>query len=211
MHVPNRRSMVVLASLVGAMTVASGVLLLLEPRQAVAVRQLSLLSVDRANPSGSGDDFILDPVQQSPGDRWSAIVVRYGKGPLAIETGTRRLGADDHGYHFVVPIAQSKSDRQVKVGYRWRHQLAGAYWAGPESAWVNHHAIGVCVINEGDRGERMEERLNKLVLLVQQLQTNFKIPADRVILEVESGAGSSKGRWFPVAWFRQQLLSFSIP
>lgn len=100
---------------------------------------------------------------------------------------------------------------QVEFGDRWRDQQAGAYWVGPESKWVNHHAIGICVENDGTGQGPTDGQLKRLLWLARQLQARFQIPADRVILQVGSEQTSAGGRWFPVAWFRQQLLSFAVP
>ncbi len=210
MMIFDRRTVVVLSSLVGAMTVASGVLLMLEPRGAATVEGLSLLSVDRVSLSAEDSLFDTGRAVIQPG-RWSAIVVSYGRrdgGGVVSGVGAR--DENGLGYHFVVPASGREGDSAgVEVGYRWRGQEEGGYWVGPESSWVNHHAIGVCV--EDTLGGASEDQLQRLAWLVQRLQRRFEIPADRVLLHLGTGQSAAGTRWFPVAWFRQQLLAFEMP
>jgi len=201
--VPDRRTLIVLASLVGAMTVASGLLLLLEPKNATALRGISLSSVNPVD--RSGHDILLASSSGPQAGPWSAIVVHHTRAPGA--HGHSDMGIAN--YHFSIHGQGSSSDR-FEVGVRWRQQSPGAYWAGPEKDWVNHHAIGVCLVSATEEGPS-EQQLQQLIGLVQQLQAEFQIPADRVVLQPGIGQISSKGRWFPTAWFRQQLLTFAAP
>lgn len=214
MMIFDRRTVIVLSSLVGAMTIASGVLLMLEPRGAGAVEGLGLLSVDRA--TLSAEDSLFDTGRAIQPGRWSAIVVSYGRrdGGRIVTAG----GATDEnqvnglGYHFVVPApGRDEGDWGVEVGYRWRGQEDGGYWVGPEGNWVNHHAIGVCVEDTLGGEGASEDQLQRLAWLVQRLQMRFEIPAERVIMHLGGGQSSAGTRWFPVAWFRQQLLAFEMP
>lgn len=201
--VPDRRTIIVLTSLVGAMTIASGLLLMLEPKGTTALKGISLSSV--GDVGRRSHDILLASVGDQRAGPWSAIVVHHTRLP---GSGAPVL-AGTGNYHFAI-YASGSSSARVDVGDRWRRQLPGAYWAGPEKQWVNHHAIGVCVVSSGQDGPS-EDQLQQLVGLVQRLQGEFQIPADRVVLQPGLGHVSSKGRWFPTAWFRQQLLSFVAP
>ncbi len=213
MLVPDRRTLIVLASLVSAMTVASSVLLLLEPGPAKAVKGMSLASIDRT-PHRSGDG-LFDHIQTSAPGRWSAVVIHYGSAPLVTPVvhtdGDLMPPGDDLAYHFLIRRGRGPWREQVAFGGRWRDQQDGAYWAGPESRWVNHHAIGICLEDDGTARGPAQEQLETLIGLVQRLQTRFQIPADRVILQIDTGQAAAGARWFPVAWFRQQLLTFAAP
>lgn len=122
----------------------------------------------------------------------------------------RPLGSKS-AYHFVIRNRADSWEDLLEVGDRWQRQLAGAYWAGPESQWVNHHGIGIWVENNQSGEGPDEEQLQKLIWLVQRLQSEFQIPADRVILQVDGASATRTTRWFPAAWFRQQLLAFEMP
>ena len=185
------------------MTVASGLLLLLEPKQVASVRGISLSSIDRV---GRGEhDILLTTARDPQPMQWSAIVVHHTRVPSAVG----RMDTGTANYHFAIRGKDPSGDG-LEVGHRWRQQLPGAYWAGPEKQWVNHHAIGVCLVSTGQEGPT-EVQLEQLVGLVQGLQIKYQIPADRIVLQPGLGHVSSKGRWFPTAWFRQQLLTFAAP
>lgn len=207
MIAPDRRTVIVLASLVGAMTVASGLLLLLEPRKTGSITGVSLLSVDH---SGAGtENHLFHTAPQAKPGRWFAIVVTC-KPRSAVQSAAYRPGrVDDSPYHFLIPSGDS--DAPIEVGQRWRQQEQGAYWQGPESQWVNRHAIGVCLENDVENQAPSEDQLRRLIWLVQHLQSRYQIPADRVVLQVDLTRSASGVRWFPTAWFRQQLLAFAIP
>jgi len=211
MLVPDHRTLIVLASLVGAMTLASGLLLLLEPGPATSVQEMSLSSVERS-PRRRGGDLFLTRAKAKPG-RWSAIVIHCGSDVSAATPSGRRGDAQkaggDQAYHFVVRAGDRAWTGQLEMGDRWNDQRSGAYWAGVESDWVNHHAVGIRLRQGTGRQGPTEGQLSQLVWLVQRLQTKFQIPAERVILHVDPGLVSRGGRWFPEAWFRQQLLTFA--
>jgi len=210
MFVPDRRTLIVLTSLLGTMTVASGLLLLLEPKPDMMVRGISLSSVDRSVYTPS--ENLFHDIREARQGRWSAIVVRYGPRPSVVNQASVqdfRRGDSDTGYHFIIP-AKPSSRTMYEVSNRWRRQMPGAYWAGPESHWVNHHAIGISLICEDRREGPTEEQLQNLVKLVHLLQSKLEIPADRVILQTDSD-GAANTRWFPVAWFRQQLFTYATP
>lgn len=211
MLVSDRRTLIVLASLVGAMTVASGLLLMLEPGPVAAVQAISLSSVDRAH--RFSDDPILD-VGLLPGSgRWSAVVVQCGPNTTGVASlAGLRSDQDPSGYHFVIPARYAAAGRvRAQATPRWRHQQAGAYWAGADSAWVNHHAIGVCLEDDGAGRGPSQDQWRQLVGLVQKLQARFQIPADRVMLQTTDVRRGASGAVMPVTWFRQQLLTFSEP
>ena len=200
MLVPDRRTVTVLATLIGAMTVASGLLLLLEPRPSTIISNISLSTVNHETPSeASGEGSVLD--DQAQAGRWSAIVIHYG-------------GADeniDARYHFVIPSKRRGGGDPIVANPRWQRQQPGAYWAGSEGDWVNHHAVGIRLSQNGNADGPSQKQLRTLVQLVQRLQSRFQIPADRVILQADNETASHGDGWFPVAWLRHQLLTFATP
>lgn len=204
MLVPDRRTLIVLASLVGAMTIASGLLLVLEPGPATSVDGMSLSSV---GPQRRADGGLFGAGLPAVSGRWSTVVVHYGSSHS--HTGQSQHRPSASAYHFVVRGGDVSWGDRLEIGSRWNRQQAGAYWVGPESQWVNHHGVGISVEKDSPGQGPTDEQLQKLVWLVQRLQVQYQIPADRVILQVESSATKTGGRWFPIAWFRQQLLTFT--
>src|SRR5689334_14442401 len=103
MAVPNRRTMLVLAALVTSMTLASGMLLVLEPRPASSRDPITLNVVDR-QPNDANTLFETTP---APDPRaWTTIVIQHsGASAGSAETlgqTHERLGLGGLGYHFVI-------------------------------------------------------------------------------------------------------------
>ena len=179
---------------------------LLEPNRSAISQEISLSSVNDERDR----DVASEDVAAYSG-RWSAIVVQYGDTSDSDRQVSLKINAGaesrDSRYHFSISGGRGNTSEIVEVGPRWHHQQPGAYWAGPEGDWVNHHAIGIHLSSL----DGSQKPLRALVTLVQQLQSQFQIPADRVILQEDHETESRSGRWFPTAWFRQQLLTFSTP
>ncbi len=211
MWVPDRRTLIVLTCLVGAMTGASGLLLLLEPTGTADVGSLRLSALEPV----AQEQLIQTAVDPAAtvASRWSAIVVHYGPAVSREKVLSRQLADGAEAYHFVVNAEANNNDKAyIEAGSRWRGQLPGAFWAGPESQWVNHHAIGVLVVDDGTGSDGPDsDQLNKLVHLLQSLQAEYQIPADRVMIQAHTPIKPVNNRWFPTSWVRGQLLSYASP
>lgn len=208
MVLPDRRTLLVLASLIAAMTVTAGVLMLLEPGPVAPVTGISLTSIDHA---GQARDtlFATSPAPQA--SRWGAIVIHHSDS----DTGSAKSIGQFHekigikgglGYHFIIGNGKGAPDGQVEVGYRWRHQLSGVHASGSDGNWYNRYAIAICVVGDGNKDEPTPAQMRELYWLVQQLQARFHMPASRVFLHSDIAQTNSPGKLFPVANFRQQLL-----
>ena len=185
--------MIVLASLVGSMTLISSLLLLLEPSPVAPPPARALSSTD----IGSDPAQVLFNTQPAPAaDRWQRIVV-HTRGPQA-------RAENLEGYHFVI---RRHEDDQVAIecSYRWTHQRAGAYETGAESdRYAPERAIGICLVGDFGNQPPSEPQRTELVWLVRQLQARFTIGPSRVHVE---SVGRSAGDTFPLAWFRRNLLT----
>ena len=216
MLIPDRRTLIVLGSLIGAMTLVSGLLLVLEPGPVAPLEGISLSAVDRAVDPAK---LLFDTRPEPRENRWSAIVVYYSGTPAGsadtIDRTDRRLGLDGLGCHFVVNNGRGGDDGDVEMGYRWVYQRDGAYCAGRDGRWFNQNAIGICLIGRPDQQPPTDRQVQKLVWLVRQLQTRFNIPAANVIVSAERRIGRdapvSPGPYFPLANFRQRLLTTASP
>jgi hypothetical protein len=112
------------------------------------------------------------------------------------------------GYHFLIGNGNGLGDGVVHVGYRWNLQLPGAHTTGPQMDWHNQRSIGVCLIGNGDRRPFTPRQIQNLTVLVEQLQRELDIPADRVSLHRDVAPGiSSPGRFFPEGKLREALLA----
>lgn len=199
-----------LASLVGAMTLASAILLALEPRPTLPQSDTIMLS----SVVGSSDPGAVLFSTNSPIDnrRWSHIVVHFsgsmrGSAEL-LSKAHERLGIDGLGYHFVVNNGQGAPDGQIEIGFRWRRQLIGAHSVGPNSDYYNRNAIGVCLIGDANRSAPTDAQVRELIWLVRQLQQRFEVPADRVLVQGSDPRGGQP-KFFPEATFRQQLVAIN--
>ncbi len=192
--------MVVIGALVGGMTLASGVLLVLEPGPVAPWSGITLQSINRVStPEQVLFDTAGDPVA------WKAIVI-HDSGTLAGSSRTlndqhERLGRGGLGYHFVINNGSRQSDGLIEVGFRWTRQFAGDYLTGDNADWFHANAIGICLVGDVDRQRLSRAQLRELAWLVEQLQQRYDIPRDAVYVDVGSGDDAE----FPHDWFQQQL------
>ena len=212
------------------MTLATGLLMLGDsgaPRGIVASRQGTLAPDEgpgilagifgrprTASYSGDGaGDLSHDPIRprQAPLDaqRWQSIVIHHSGAPAgdaeSIERQHLSYGYASLGYHFVVGNGHGLGDGAVFVGPRWNQQQAGAHANGPKAEWLNDHAIGICLVGNGDRRPFTDRQIRELVALVRRLQETFDIPATAIHLHSDVAAVSSPGRLFPAAAFESQI------
>lgn len=206
MKMTDRRTLMVLTSLIAAMTVASGVLMALRPHAAPSARLIPLSAVAPVW-SARADDPLVSQAALTPG-RWQAIVIHDSASSsgsaAALDERHRRAGLGELGYHFVLGNGSGAGDGQVENSRRWREQLDGAHSGGPHGQWYNQHALGICLIGDGDRQAPTSAQLEQLVYLVRELQRRLGVPAENVMLSYGSGDPEQSG--FPTAWFRRQLL-----
>lgn len=155
-------------------------------------------------------ESVFDTRAPIDASRWQAIVIHHSGGvfatPETLDTQARASGLQGLGYHLVIGNGNGMDDGEVHVGYRWLSQLAGAHTAGEKGDWFNRNAIGVCVVGNLDRRGPTDTQFRQLAAVVRQLQSRFKIPADRVHLHRELANTTSPGRLFDAVAFREQLL-----
>jgi len=190
------------------MTLASTVLLLLEPTQVAPFNGVRLQSIDR----GTEPESVLFATDPAPlADRWSMIVIHDSGTVLgsaeSLNREHERLGRGGLGYHFVIGNGSDTTDGLIEVGFRWRTQKVGAHSVGDYAQQFNRHAIGICVVGDADREPITDAQMRELVWLVQQLQHKFGISAKDVYLGIGSGQQDLPAGHFPLGQFQRQLLS----
>ena len=202
----NRRPLVVLAGLIAAMTVSSGLLLLLEPGPiAPPARVINL----RSQVPGSGDLSLFDTAV--PLRRWSAVVIFEGRSTprvrpqVAPEQGGQESGP--LGYHFVIEDRDRRAERPIRAGYRWRHQRTAVAATGADRDWYNRNAIAICLVGDFHVRRPSEAQMRDLVELIQRLQSRFDIPPQRVRLHSSTDTSVRMGQFFPIGYLRLHLLS----
>lgn len=212
--------MIVLISLVAAMALASGLLLILEPHPVRSGRNMTLASLQQIR--RSAEEALFDFAPTSGQTHWTAIMFRVDdlnpasshiQNPSSSEPvrePDRPAEPYDHGYHFVIENGQGSPDGQITVGSRWVHQVMALPRRGDRHQ-INPYVIEIGISADGVESHPTEEQLRTLVWLVQRLQDRFKIPANRVFHDAEFQAPPPSSETFPVAWFRQQLLTYVAP
>jgi hypothetical protein len=206
MGVPSRRTLVVLVTLIGAMTLISGLLLSLEPGPTAPWDGLSFRSLDR---TGAEADPVVDTLAVPPGD-WQAIGIHFSGSAY----GSAQTLAQDHaaaglptlGFHFVIGNGSATGDGAVEVGERWRRQTPGlsALAAGTVPG---RRVIDICLIGDGATNPPSAAQMAELVRIVHELQQRFQVPAERVLLYSDPATG--RGQLFPGAQFQQQLYTYA--
>lgn len=196
--------MVVLGALVSGMTLASGVLLILEPGPVAPWSGITLQSINRV----STPEQVLFETAGEEAD-WQAIVI-HDSGTLAGSSRTlndehERMGRGGLGYHFVINNGTRQEDGLIEVGFRWDRQFAGDYVTGENADWFHRHAISICLVGDIDRERLTSAQLRELTWLVEQLQQRYNIPRDAVYVNVGSGDETTGETNFPHDWFQQQM------
>lgn len=184
------------------MAIATGLLVVLEP----AGGNLSLTSIHR---QGEPHDVWFDTQQPIDAERWSAIVIRFSGSDRGSASMLRDLhkkaGLSDLAYHFTVANGQGAKDGEIEMGNLWQIQKPGFTSLVHRGQGNSNKAIDICLIGDFARTGPTDRQRAELVYLVQQLQKKFHIPAHHV--QIADGKPDEQHRYFPIAWFRQQLLS----
>lgn len=215
----SRRTRVVWGAFGAAMALACGVLVLGDAQGPRPVPAMAVVTSAAADAGMAPREAPLDR------SRWNAIVIHHSGSPAGDAGSIARMhgseGLAGLGYHFVIGNGQGMPDGQVEVGPRWNRQLPGAHVAsaGRVGADVrmaarsnatpdelNLHAIGICLVGNGDRREFTDRQIEELASLVRRIQRTLDIPSERVFLHSDVSQTTSPGRYFPTARFEEQLL-----
>lgn len=202
------RTKAVWGTLVAAMTVVGGGLLALDRGPHVSAEGFSLPPM-AAFAGGGGVEALFDTPEPIAAGRWQAIVIHdtgtSSASPETLDAHARSQGLRGLGYHFVIGNGHGLRDGQIHAGPRWLSQTNGAHAAGPNADWFNRHAIGICLVGNGDRRTFSEAQIERVTHLVDAIMRECKIPADRVYLHSEIADTPSPGRFFPQAAMRAAL------
>ncbi len=207
----DKRTLVVWASLVAAMTVVSGVLLLFQPNPLPPTTSMALTALDT---STQGLDQIFKTNPRIQKERWRAIVIHHsGTSSGNAESLAKyhdKLGYDGLGYHFVIGNGNGTGDGDLQVGYRWMRQIDGRHVVGTRhDEWYNSKAVGICLIGDGDKSKPTQQQIKQLTRLVTALQQKLGIESNSVVLRNAigiTGRTTSPGALFPATAFRSQLV-----
>lgn len=203
------RTQVVWLALLGAMTMGGGALLAVDGPRSGASIALAATNTEADAPTIASIFQRLDaPLDRQ---RWQRIVIHHSGAPFGsaetIGAEHTARGLQGLGYHFVIGNGQGAGDGELFVGRRWLQQLPGAHVAGPSAPWNNEHAIGICLVGDGDRRAFTPAQLARLSELVSSLCAQLGIPEDQVMLHRDLAPTSSPGRMFPEAALRASLAA----
>lgn len=206
----------VLASLAGALTLVGGGLWLAGNTARVPAGVAPMLATSSTTiapvPGATRQspmEAVLNLPQPVQGGRWKAIVIHDSGelvgSPRTLEERATAMGLKGLGYHFVVGNGSGMSDGQVFAAQRWVSQVSGAHTAGEQGEWFNQHAIGICMVGDGNRERFSPTQTGATIELVRTLCSKLGIPADRVYLHSQLAPTTSPGKFFPEAQLRASL------
>jgi len=203
---PEKRTILVLGSLIVGMAFTAGVLRVLEPGAVPPIAGVTLLSIERTATERPEDKLFATAETPRP---WRAIVIHDSRtlsGSYdAIDKSHRKAGKAGCGYHMVINNGTGDEDGRIELGYRWKFQEAGDYLVGPNAEWYHQNAIGICVVGDVDQQPMTDAQLRELTWLVRQVQQRFGIPAEYVFADM--GAESQEAAaYFSPAEFRAGLI-----
>ncbi len=148
---------------------------------------------------------------REPMGEWSAIVIDHTGTPYAtaetLDEAHRARGLRGLGYHFVIGNGNGLGDGELHVGSRWLTQASGAHTGGEDGEWYNRHAIGICLVGDGERRGFTDAQMARLTELVSLLRRELDIPLGDVVLHRDVAPTNSPGRSFPAAAFYAGLES----
>lgn len=207
-HSSIKRTPVVWAALLGAMTTVGGALFALDGKTPARIDGLALPALVSASGSSS-IETVFRTRASLDAKRWRSIVIHHSGSmrgtPASLESQARSAGLKGLGTHFVIGNGQGMDDGEIHVGYRWLDQAPGAHCAGKDADWYNLHSIGICLVGNGDRQEFTPAQVDRLGQLVRALCREFDIPEERVVQHSQVAPTSDPGLLFPTASFREQL------
>jgi hypothetical protein len=191
--VSQKRVAVVLASLVGTMTISAAMLLMMEggalgtAMPGWAINQTNVAAmVDLGAPLRSqGWNFII--IYESADMAARADSLAEGRLTGGSSPSTVRPKAN---FHFVIDSAQSGTmDGALETGTSWKNQELGAYagWPDARSHPISLYtdAVGVCLAADLARQPISEAQQQTLLQLVHVLQQRNHIPPERILFQWE--------------------------
>jgi N-acetyl-anhydromuramyl-L-alanine amidase AmpD len=198
-------------SLLAAMTLVGGLLMLLDGRPVPRIDGLSLsplAATGWAGGEGGGDPVLLArrPLDRA---RWQAVVIHHSGStvgtPASIEAEHQSRNLRGLGHHFIIGNGHGMEDGQVHVGYRWLDQLPGAHAAGPHGEAYNQRGISICLVGDGNRRPFTDGQLRQLSSLLGTIRREFGVPPERVLLHSEVADVADPGRLFPAGRLRAEV------
>jgi len=206
---PSRRTLIVLTILLGAMTVASLLLLLLHQR---TVRSATMGLVATRH-DAAGAELILDTDPSLDQSNWSGISIwlsQTGQDTTnTLHSRHKDLGIGGVASHFVIGNGRGMPDGQIAVTQRWGRQLHGYRVQRGQSPALDKGVVQICLIGQANRPPS-DAQMQELIWLVRQLQRHLGIGPDHVALF--NPHATADGPWtLSKAWLSRRLYRASPP
>lgn len=195
----SRRKFVVFASLVGALTGTSALLLALAPASLTPDAAKSLLAVGTPQ---SLDALLDTPIPLQSG-RWNSVYIHQSRttgGSATTLSGSKDGLAD----HFVICNGKGGADGEVQISQRWTQQSPAGVTAGLDR--IEEDCISICVIGDFNHAAPTAAQQQRLSELVSTLQHSLRISSKNLILIPDAPDAAGIGRSFPMASFQSRLV-----
>jgi LysM repeat protein len=143
-------------------------------------------------------------------DKWRYIIIHHSVtdsgDAQSLDLLHRRRGFDRGlGYHFVIDNGTgTRNDGQIEAAPRWVKQMDGAHC---NVAGMNACGIGICLVGDFTDVPPSRAQMEALVLLVNTLRNQYRIPLSRVIRhkDVPGKNTACPGDSFPWEEFKEKL------
>jgi len=189
----------VFASLIGVLTLAGTVLLVLAPAPLTPGATSSLFAID--TPAS------LDPIFETrvpvANARWKYIYIHHSRTAGGNAQSLCQNGGG-LGDHFLICNGDGASDGELQIGHRWNQQTSAGAPQG--AAAISPACISIELIGDFDQTLPTPVQMRRLAQLVTALQGRFHIPSGNILLVNLPNSPAGPGRYFPVTVFRDQLL-----
>jgi N-acetylmuramoyl-L-alanine amidase len=194
-----RRSLLVVASLVGVLTLTSVLLRAMQGAPLTPDAAYGLMASD----SRSSLQVVFNTQVESPPSRWKAVYVHHSKTPAGNAASVSQVD-DGCGDHFIIGNGNDAVDGEIQFSQRWNLQQSAD--PAPGVARVDGACISICVVGDFDRSTPTAAQLKRLQQLVQTLQERYRIAADQVWVFDVPASAAGVGKYFPTGAFMGQLL-----
>ncbi len=202
------RPQTVWMSLVAALTVAAGMLYAGSRKPVVGSDGLAVMPLMSTGTPNS-IEVVLSTRKDIAKNRWKSVVIHDSGSPVgsqsSLDAQARAMNLKGIGYHFVIGNGNGMGDGELFVTDRWLDQRNGAHVAGNRGEDLNKQSIGICLVGDGDHQKFTSAQLTRLLQLLDTLQREMSIPAERVYMHSDVAAVSSPGKLFPAVEIRRQL------
>ena len=193
-----RRKFVVFASLVGALTLTSALLLALAPDSLRPDAARSLF----ASGAPQSFDVLFDTSVPMRANRWRYIFIHQSRTQSG-DTLSLSQTPDGSPDHFVIGNGNGCQDGEIQITQRWTQQDTPGDIAGLPRTQLNF--ISICLVGDFDQTRPTAAQQQRLLQLVSALQRRLEIPVENVVLTPNGAGIAGVGRNFPVADLRAQL------